>query len=724
MLELPTSITEGGRNGMLYSYACSLQAQGMTDSEIAARVMVANEERCRPPLTDGEINTLVRSALAQPKGDPTPRNPKTGEASYSKPFYGVETAKGERVPTKPPSAAATPRKPLTEPPTDGAEQLRLFIGAAFEPGEHVSITMDSYQDEETGKFHPLGGLQALTAGELCAELETARRIEDVIGDYDHHAGAWFTVCPVDGKGRGRKNITAYRHCLVEGDAQPVDVQERILRACGLPITSLTTSGSKSVHALVRLDAADIDEWNYRRERVWAYLKDNYGFVVDEACKDPSRLSRLPGAVRGEQTQQLLALNLGAADYDTWEEEAFDDLPPIVDAWERYQQGPVVLDPEAIAGLVRTKRKLMITGPSKGAKSFFMIELAVHMVAGVPFLGMPVAHGPVLYLNLELDREEFWQRVFDVCAALELDPEQALHGLKVWNLRGKARPLEQLAPRLIRQCARMFPDGEGPVAIMLDPLYKINSGDENSNADMARFVGNFDRIIEETGALLVYSHHHTKGASAGKKVLDRGSGAGVLARDYDAQIDLLELDDATAEQRKSCRDDKALAIIRRHAAANGITMDDDATASAASVAVGDLLDPNKRADMNLELLFTLDGAEDVPCFRISFGVRGFAPKRSVCCWFDHPLHVLDRRGVLANLTGDGLQLTRDGSGETRAANRERKQAELFAAYKELAANGEVTVKTLAERLEKSERWTRDMVDEHPWLARNRGIVTEQ
>ena len=79
------------------------------------------------------------------------------------------------------------------------------------------------------------------------------------------------------------------------------------------------------------------------------------------------------------------------------------------------------------------------------------------------------------------------------------------------------------------------------AIIIDPIYKVITGDENSASDMAAFCNQFDKICNETGCSVIYCHHHSKGAQGMKRAIDRASGSGVFARDPDAQLDMIELE---------------------------------------------------------------------------------------------------------------------------------------------------------------------------------------
>ncbi|MBQ1289502.1 MAG: bifunctional DNA primase/polymerase, partial [Erysipelotrichaceae bacterium] len=67
-LVVPETINKGGRNDMLYKFACSLQRQGVSDSAILAAVQAENSAKCDPPLSDAEVQKLVKSALTKEKG--------------------------------------------------------------------------------------------------------------------------------------------------------------------------------------------------------------------------------------------------------------------------------------------------------------------------------------------------------------------------------------------------------------------------------------------------------------------------------------------------------------------------------------------------------------------------------------------------------------------------------------------------------------------------------
>ena len=130
-------------------------------------------------------------------------------------------------------------------------------------------------------------------------------------------------------------------------------------------------------------------------------------------------------------------------------------------------------------------------------------------------------------------------------------------------------MDKLAPKLIRRAAK-----KNYVAIIIDPIYKVITGDENSADQMANFCNQFDKVCTELGCAVIYCHHHSKGAQGGKRSMDRASGSGVFARDPDAMLDMTELvpTDAIREQlhnKAACRVIKAMLDKRGHADAYGL-----------------------------------------------------------------------------------------------------------------------------------------------------------
>lgn len=237
-------------------------------------------------------------------------------------------------------------------------------------------------------------------------------------------------------------------------------------------------------------------------------------------------------------------------YNQWEDDE-DGLPRIISTEEILANLPP-LPEEVIEGVVRQGHKMMISGASKSGKSFLLIELAIALAEGTKWLGFKCRKSKVIYINLEIDRSSLIHRFIDIYKALGVKPLNA-HSISIWNLRGLSKPLDVLMPKLIQRAKLV-----GAGVIILDPIYKVMIGDENSAKDTANFTNLFDKICYETGCTLVYSHHHSKGAQGFKRTMDRASGSGVFARDADAQVDMIQLNLVEVPNKKESDDSSATA----------------------------------------------------------------------------------------------------------------------------------------------------------------------
>ena len=81
----------------------------------------------------------------------------------------------------------------------------------------------------------------------------------------------------------------------------------------LPVACLVHSGKKSLHAIVRIDAADYAEYRKRVDYLYAVCKKN-GLEIDTQNRNPSRLSRMPGVMRQGHKQFLVDTNIGKASF--------------------------------------------------------------------------------------------------------------------------------------------------------------------------------------------------------------------------------------------------------------------------------------------------------------------------------------------------------------------------------------------------------------------------
>src|SRR5690606_20244758 len=150
--------------------------------------------------------------------------------------------------------------------------------------------------------------------------------------------------------------------------------------------------------------------------------------------------------------------------------------------------------------------------------YALIQLCAAIAEGREWMGWKCAQGRVLYVNLELDRASCLHRFRDVYQGLGWEPRN-IGNIDIWNLRGKAVPMDKLAPKLIRRAQK-----RNYIAVIIDPIYKVITGDENSADQMAKFTNQFDLIAAELGCAVIYCHHHSKGYQGQKRSMDRASGS--------------------------------------------------------------------------------------------------------------------------------------------------------------------------------------------------------
>ena len=278
---------------------------------------------------------------------------------------------------------------------------------------------------------------------------------------------------------------------------------------------------------------------------------------------------------------------------------------------------------------------------------------------------------MLYINLELDRASCLHRFKDVYTALGLAPDN-LKNIDIWNLRGASVPMDKLAPKLIRRAQK-----KGYTAVILDPIYKVITGDENSADQMAKFCNQFDLVCRALDCAVIYCHHHSKGAQGGKRSMDRASGSGVFARDPDAMLDkrghadAYGLDDALSRHRMLTIAKEKLSLA-------------DLRAIDADVAAAE-----KKAD-------------GMTAWRIEGTLREFARFDPVNLWFDYPVHKPDS-GLLEDLQPDSDFKTLGSRGASKRWGDKTKvtkdkRAELDTAFEACMMDGEVTVYALAEYMD--------------------------
>lgn len=124
-------------------------------------------------------------------------------------------------------------------------------------------------------------------------------------------GVWFLIQPVTGtykaldrlktsynpqglSRRSAENVTSFRYLVLESDNIDEGSWIRILASLPLPVVSVTTSGSRSLHAIVWVGAANQQEWEDFRYNIEGLVAS---LGCDQGALKAVQLSRLPGCMR-------------------------------------------------------------------------------------------------------------------------------------------------------------------------------------------------------------------------------------------------------------------------------------------------------------------------------------------------------------------------------------------------------------------------------------------
>ncbi len=194
-------------------------------------------------------------------------------------------------------------------PQDPVAQRSLLLKTLFKEQDLIFLCAGRKLPAES-KETPTGPTWLLSVPDIDEE-------EELLSYTFKKHGGFFRPNPIKPGGGTGKNkairdddIAEFRFAVIEHDELPKEDQLALLCTLSLPITSIVDSGGKSLHALVPINAPSAEEYAHAVGELYRAL-GRLGF--DQANKNPSRMTRLPGSWReleGGQTslQKLIYLN--------------------------------------------------------------------------------------------------------------------------------------------------------------------------------------------------------------------------------------------------------------------------------------------------------------------------------------------------------------------------------------------------------------------------------
>ena len=246
-------------------------------------------DSCRAEIE--KINHQFRSAIGKLKTATAGQLKKVAQVvSASQKSYTINTTPKKQV------EIVKKRLEPVELPQPMKDGQRLHLQTCFEPAELVGIVRGA---NETGEVKTKGFLQN----------------PEPIEDWEY--GTFIRVNPMNPDGFGDRDVASFRHVLLECDKTSLELQWAAFLASNLPISVAVFSGKRSIHAWVRVDAKNEQEYRERAKMAANAVDQFEGIEVDRAVLNPSRFSRLAGMTRFDQRQDLLAIKIGATNWESW-----------------------------------------------------------------------------------------------------------------------------------------------------------------------------------------------------------------------------------------------------------------------------------------------------------------------------------------------------------------------------------------------------------------------
>lgn len=468
---------EGHRNNELFKMALQFRDQGLSQFDAETEAEIWGHKF---GLTQKEVVAVVKSAYSKPQR----------EAWRPKAKYGYQNGAIVRedlpVPQMPKSVEAQP--------------VEKFLAEAFELGESINICRsikdgDRERPDGTGETRKREEWLELYKGDGLKEWQGSA------------VGVYVSINPNNGKGRKKEHVTKWRHVLIEFDESTLDEQWKIIKKSGLPTTCIIKSGSRSLHAWVKIDADNEAEFTERVDFIFKHLEHS---KVDSSTKDAGRLSRLPGAMRtatGNQ-QELVECGTPSISFLQWKERIlFGDIPDPY-KWDDLLNFKETEDPTQLLGkrwICRGGSALWV-GSSGLGKSVLCMQAAITWAIAESFFGInPHGNGlKSLIIQAENDEGDVAEAIQGVFKAMNLTEKQkALVMANVTIVRDCTSTGEKFVDRVRRLVEKHKPD-----LVWIDPLLAFIGGDLSSQETASAFLRNMLNPLSLSAGFAWMLIHHT------------------------------------------------------------------------------------------------------------------------------------------------------------------------------------------------------------------------
>jgi hypothetical protein len=316
-IELSSPAPRGQRHEQMLKLVLPLLGAGLTPEAVFVQLRGTHE----PDVSDREIRDIITwAALKNPQPCGYARKTDNLNAPNSPRLATLQRVTAEQATANAKEWLGDFRRDECDlwhvspwrPLEDWRVDALMVFAALYDKNDFLNVitdfTIEQHKDGKQ-KANPRG------AGKTLLRDDWMRSLRDH-GTPQSEAGAWIRPNPVKQRGTGKNgascdcDVTSYRFCLLESDELPLDFQLSLWARLPLPIAAIIDSGGRSVHAWVMLNCSTSEEYQAKVNRIYTLLAR---FGLCPCNKNPSRLSRLPGAQRtigkrGDGAQRLLYLD--------------------------------------------------------------------------------------------------------------------------------------------------------------------------------------------------------------------------------------------------------------------------------------------------------------------------------------------------------------------------------------------------------------------------------